>query len=55
MQHLADGELDGLGAVRYAAMHGWAEGHLKGERCHARCVDGAVGRAGDGPDGPWLN
>jgi hypothetical protein len=44
MQHLEDGEVDVLGAVRYAAIHGWLEGHLEGEadcvrdpRWHRRC------------------
>jgi hypothetical protein len=31
-----------LGAVRYAAIHGWLEGHLEGEEYHscrvARCT-----------------
>jgi hypothetical protein len=38
MEALGTGELDAQGAVRYAAVHGWLEGHLEGEECKANCV-----------------
>ena len=38
MQYLEDDQLDVRGAVHYAAMHGWLEGHLEGESCGADCA-----------------
>ncbi len=37
IERLESGETDILGAVRYAALHGWLEGHLEGEGCEADC------------------
>jgi hypothetical protein len=55
IQHLGDGEVDVLGAVRYAAIHGWLEGHLEGEECEADCVcDPRWHRRGH-PEGRHLN
>ncbi len=39
MECLESGEADVRGAVRYAALHGWLEGHLEGEACEADCLD----------------
>jgi hypothetical protein len=38
LEGLDAGETDVRGAVRYAAVHAWLEGHLEGETCTGKCV-----------------
>jgi hypothetical protein len=35
---LHSGDTDVRGAVRYAAVHAWLEGHLEGETCTGNCA-----------------
>jgi hypothetical protein len=42
-------------AVRYAAIHGWLEGHLEGEECEADCVRHPRWKDRGHPEGPSLN
>ena len=55
MQHLEDSEVDVRGAVRYAAIHGWLEGHLEGEECEADCVRHPHWKDRGHPEGSSLN
>ena len=55
VQQLEEGEVDVLGAVRYAAIHGWLEGHLEGEECEAGCVRDPRWKDRGHPEGRRVN
>jgi len=52
IQCLDDAELDLRGAVHYAAVHGWLEGHLEGEACDADCLHNLGWQSVPYPDRP---